>query len=134
MGVTPTVRLDGIADLIGLLRETDAAAFGVLMHELEKVGDLVRDDARQRLVEKFGARVEATASGFETRVRPGVKTLQRDAIVVVGQSRRKTTGRRPDWGYEQVRYGLIPARSAKIEEAQQLVEDGIVALLREHGF
>lgn len=78
-----------------------------------KVGDIVRDDARER----FGSLSPKTAAGFRTSVRlRGVS---------VEQSLRKTTGLRPDWGSTQMRLGLIPALDAREDEVESEFERAI---------
>lgn len=129
----------GIDELIQALRATDAELLPALKQEFEKVGDVVRDDARERLTAHFEAgrsrrsaeSIRRTAEGFQTQVR-GV-TTGRAVRVLVGQTLRKKTGRRGDWGGEQMRFGLVPARDAKLDDAAEALEAGAFGLLHRNG-
>lgn len=125
----------GLRDLALALREVKREAYDAIADGLEDVGEAVREEAREifprsrniRLRDRAAAR--ASAAGFETRVRPGA-----EALVVVGQRLRKTTGLHPEWGELQVRYGLWPAREHRLEEAGSILEERIGATLRANGF
>jgi hypothetical protein len=116
---------EGLHEVAQALREVEAGVYTELVADLKEVGDVVRDDARQR----FAAISTKTADGFETRVRTGSS-----AVVVVAQRLRKTTGRRPDYGALQMRHALLPARTAKHAEAVEILERGAGKLLAAHGF
>lgn len=88
---------------------------------LREVGQTVRDVAEAKFVEKFGERVDPTAKGFRVVVR------QRG--VSVEQSLRKTTGRRPDWGSQQMRFGLIPAADVSGPEVARETEKAVEEIL-----
>lgn len=120
------IEYEGLRDLIQAFKEVDGEILPELKEDLGRVGDIVRDDAQRR----FDSVSTKTASGFETRVRIGGA----GALVVVAQSLRKTTGRRPDYGARQMKDALLPARAAKHEEAVQILEDGAGRLLGRHGF
>jgi hypothetical protein len=57
-----------------------------------------------------------------------------EALVIVGQRLRKTTGLRPDWGARQVVEALLPARAEKLDDAAELLEERVSLALAEHGF
>jgi hypothetical protein len=107
---------------------------------MREVGDVVRDDARERFVAKFTERrtlqsalsVARTADDFQTQAR-GI-TSGTTVRVAVGQRLRKVTGKRPDWGGEQMKWGLVPARDSELEKAGAILEDGVYGLLHAHGF
>lgn len=135
-----SIRWTGIDEIIQSLRGVDNKLIFEMEHALEEIGDVVRDDARQRFVAHFADRpsersaisVERTAAGFQTQVR-GVH-VGRVARVGVGQKLRKVTGKRPDWGGDMVKFGLLPARNAHQAQAAEMLEAGVFDLLHQHGF
>lgn len=134
------VRWTGIDEIVQSLRGVDDHLLVQIDTSMREVGDVVRDDARERFVAKFSERssirsalsISQTAENFQTQSR-GV-TSGTHVRVAVGQRLRKKTGKRPDWGGEQMKFGLIPARDAKEHEAAAIVEDGVYGLLHRHGF
>lgn len=116
---------EGLHELLLALKALDAGIVPVITEELAAVGEIVKKDA----VRRFDPYDPVSAHGFETRVRPGATTL-----VTVGQSLRKVTGARPQWGALQMTAALLPARSAKLDEARLMLENGVGRLLRQHGF
>lgn len=123
--MSAVIQYEGLHDLVRALRVLEADVLPELKRDMGRVGDVVRDDARRR----FEHIDTKTAGGFETRVRLGG-----GALVVVGQSLRKTTGKRPDYGARQMTEALLPARAAKRDEAVRILEDGAGRLLQKHGF
>lgn len=134
------VRQTGIDELVQALRGVDDRLLYTMNESMKEVGDVVRDDARSRFTAHFSERSSAesalsvarTAGGFQTQSR-GI-TAGRTVRVAVGQKLRKVTGKRPDWGREMMRFGLVPARDAKEHEAAVILEEGVFGLLHEHGF
>jgi hypothetical protein len=91
-----------------------------------EVGDIVKDDAKERMSELS----RKSADGYRTYVRTrGVE---------VEQSLRKTTGLRPDWGKTQMRKALIPALDEKEPEVVAAFEaataDVVAEFNRTSGF
>jgi hypothetical protein len=125
------IAYEGLNQILTALKELEADTYLQLKDDLRQVGDVVRDDARHRFTGGVArsASVQTTAMGFETRVRTGAVD-----VVVVAQKLRKTTGLRPDWGALMMTKALIPARSAQYPRALQILEEGAVKVLREHGF
>lgn len=104
------------------LRNLIPEVAAVAKEELRKGGEIVRGDAVQRF-SKYSA---ISAEGFKVRVRAG-------GLVRVEQSKRKTTGRRPDFGALQMTRALLPARDAKQEEVAAGLEAGLGALFLRRG-
>lgn len=128
-----SLHYEGLRELAQALRDTDRDLLNQLKDELEKVGEVVRIDAVGRFTKGVARSVsiQQTAANFETRVRAGGQAKE---LVVVAQRLAKTTGKRPDYGALQMTRALLPARDAKIGEAAQILEDGAVKLLHDHGF
>jgi len=134
------VKYTGIDEVVQALRGVDDKLLYTLNEQMREVGDVVRDDARDRFVAKFSERrtlqsalsVARTAENFQTQAR-GI-TSGTTVRVAVGQRLRKVTGKRPDWGSEQMTWGLVPARDAELEKASVILEDGVYGLLHTHGF
>lgn len=134
------IRYTGIDDLITSLKLTDVELLADLEEAMRSIGDVVRDDARQRFTTHFSIRtnaksalsVEHTADNFETRLRGF--TIGNTVSVFVGQRLRSVTGKRGDWGGEMMRFGLVPARDEKINQAAALLEETVFGTLQRHGF
>lgn len=134
------VKYTGIDELVHALRGVNDHLLYTLNESMKEVGDVVRDDARERFIAKFNQRssiasalsIARTAENFQTQSR-GI-TTGTIVRVAVGQKLRKVTGKRPDWGGEQMKFGLVPARDAKLHESAEILEDGVYGLLHTHGF
>lgn len=134
------VKYTGIDEIVQSLRGVEDKLLYTLNEQMREVGDVVRDDARERFVAKFAERrtlqsalsVARTADNFQTQAR-GI-TSGTTVRVAVGQRLRKVTGKRPDWGGEQMKWGLVPARDSELEKAGLILEDGVYGLLHAHGF
>ena len=134
------VKYTGIDEIIQSLRGVDDQLLDQLNESMREVGDVVRDDARARFTAHFSERssiqsaisITRTAENFQTQAR-GI-TAGTTVRVAVGQKLRKVTGKRPDWGGEQMKFGLVPARDAKLEESAEILETGVYGLLHQHGF
>jgi hypothetical protein len=90
---------------------------------LRRGGRVVEDEA-ERLFSPIDA---GSAAGFRTYVRAGGR-------VSVEQSKRKTTGNRPQFGALQMREGLLPAQESKLEEVAGILDDEVGGLLHRNGF
>lgn len=123
--MSAALEVEGLRELLAALKQVEHRIYPELVAAMREVGDVVRDDARRRFspVDRF------SAQGFETRVRPSS-----EALVIVGQRLRKTTGNHPEWGARQMREALLPARHAKYDEANEILEKRMGRLLRAHGF
>lgn len=90
-------------ELLRAFRKAGTETKRELEGALRKVGNIVRDDARRKLGSfRAGPASRPTITGLRTVVRA--------RGVSVEQTRRRTTGLRPDWGATQMRLGLVPAR------------------------
>lgn len=96
-----SVKVKGYREFLRACDRADKQTKREVRKTFREVGDIVRDDARER----FSGLSERTAAGFRTVVR------QRG--VSVEQKLRKTTGLRPDWGAIQMRKALLPALNSK---------------------
>lgn len=81
---------------------------------LREVGELVRDDARSLFAPYDGG----SAAGYGVSVR-------RVGRVTVEQRRRKTTGKRPDYGALQMRKALLPAAEQNQAELVKRFEQAL---------
>jgi hypothetical protein len=75
---------------------------------LKEAAEIVRVDASGR----FSAVYPPTARGFRSRVRYGSKWASTYGVAYVEQSKRRTTGRHPEYGPFQMRRALEPALAA----------------------
>jgi len=134
------VKYTGIDEVVQALRGVDEQLLTTLDTSMREIGDVVRDDARELFVAHFGQRasiasalsVSRTAANFQTQAR-GI-TSGTTVRVAVGQKLRKVTGKRPDWGGEQMTFGLLPARDETQQQQADILRDGAYGLLHRHGF
>ena len=124
--MSASIQYEGLREIAQALKETDRSTLAELTRDLGDVGQVVEKEA-VGLFDRIDAR---SAAGFDTRVRVNSSSM---ALVSVGQSLRKTTGQRPDFGALQVTAALLPARDRKIAEATRILEAGAIANLRRHG-
>ncbi len=121
-----SIRYEGLREIAQALKETDKGMLRELTDDLALVGGVV-EKAAVTLFDRIDAR---SAAGFDTRVRINTST---QALVSVGQSLRKTTGLRPDYGAIQITEALLPARDRNIGQATRILEEGAISLLRRNG-
>jgi hypothetical protein len=110
-----TVRVKGLKELNRAINKADKDTKKLLKARFVKVGDIVRDEGRSR----FSSIDAGSAAGFQSKALvSGVK---------VQQSKRKTTGRRGDYGSLQMRRALLPALDAKqsdvVDELEKALDD-----------
>lgn len=117
-----TVRVQGLRELQRDFRKLDKNLAKDLRGELREVGDVVKAEAASNL-SRLSAR---SASGLKTRVRA--------RAVAVEQSRRRTTGKRPDWGSLQMNRILVPALDEKQDEVVEKLDRVLGRLAGENGF
>lgn len=116
------VRVRGLRELSRTFRFMPADLRKEIRAELRALGEPTAADARARLG-RYSARSAQTIR----------HRLKRDTEVVVEQTRRTTTGSRPDWGAFQMRV-LLAARASKREEMVRRFENAIDRLADRHGF
>ena len=110
-----TVRVKGLKELNRAINKADKDTKKLLKDRFKQVGEIVRDEGQSR----FSGIDAGSAAGFKTRALTGGVKVQ--------QSRRKTTGKRGDYGSLQMRRALIPALEAKepqvVDELNKAMED-----------
>ncbi len=118
-----TIRVQGLRELHRDFRKMSKDLSRDVDRELKEAAQIVADDARRRLA-PFSAR---SAAG----IRPRVRGFGR---VSVEQSRRRTTGKRPDWGARQMRLDFLPALRAKAPEVERALDEMLDRLAGRNGF
>lgn len=98
------VRTKGLREFITAADAADRATKKLVRDELRKAAEPVRDAAQQNL-QDLNPTPDDTRYGISVR---------RIGLVTVERRRRKTTGKRWDWGRIQMREALYPA--AETEE------------------
>jgi hypothetical protein len=119
--VNGQLKVRGLRELHRALKRYDGDLN--LESELRDAGEIVAVGARERFV----GISPKSAAGFKSRV----KGFGR---VVVQQSRRRTTGRRGDFGSLQMRRALLPSVAANETKVLNAVEGMLDRLGRENGF
>lgn len=102
-----TIRVRGLTELRRDLKLAGDGLPGEMRKMLKAIAEPVAATARE-LADEFGP---PTVSGLQAGTR--------GSMAVVRQRRRKTTGKRPDFGAIQMRVALIPALEA--HEADSIV-------------
>lgn len=107
-----TVKVEGLRQLERALKQADADAAKGLRKELREAARLVSLEARSRFI----AVSPYSAMGMVPRVRSGL-------VAVAEQRRKRTTGKRPDYGALQMRRAFLPALADKQPEVMRRVEN-----------
>lgn len=107
------IRVTGAAELIRALNKADRETGRLVKERLAKVGETVRAEGASR----FSRYSSVSAAGF--------RVYSRINGVSVAQSKRKVTGRRPDWGTLQMNRALEPALEAKQSEVEAELEKAL---------
>lgn len=123
MAAAGQVKVKGLRQLNRAFKEYNNDLKRELERELRAAGDIVAQDARSRFM-GIDAR---SAMGYKSRV----KGFGR---VVVEQSRRRTTGLRPDYGSLQMRRALLPSVADNETKVLAAVDGMLGRLGRENGF
>ena len=118
-----SVKVNGLRELHRALKNYDNGLKLELEQELRDAGDLVATSARTKFV-GIDAR---SAAGFKSKVRGFGR-------VVVQQSRRRTTGRRGDFGSLQMRRALLPSVTENEPQVLHAIEGMLDRLGRREGF
>lgn len=119
-------RIPGLAELFRDLAAIDAELPGEMRAALKEAAGPVADDVRARLGE-LKPPPGRTISGVRVYVRSA-------GTVSIEQARRKTTGKRPDWGVTQMKDAFLPAAETGQDEAVAAIERARDEVLRRHGF
>lgn len=117
------VRYEGLNTLFRDLKELEPIVLKELKLAFGQIAEVVARDARLF----FRRYNEQSAYGFAGGVR-------QSGLVVVQQTRRKTTGLRPDFGALMMRKALLPARGKNMSETIRVSENAVNAALRAKGF
>lgn len=105
-------RVKGLREIQRAARLAGPAAELAVTNALRKTGEGVRDEWERRF-----SRVDAnSAAGYRVRVR--------NKGVAVAQSKRKKTGKHPEYGALQMRYGMRVALDMD-KEIERNLEDAI---------
>lgn len=123
MAESVTIRIHGLAGLQRALKRYADGLNKEIDRELRAAGKIVETRARSM----FADISPRSAMGMRSRTRGFGR-------VVVEQTRRRTTGARPDFGALQMRRALIPARSAERDNVIHALENMLDRLGREAGF
>lgn len=120
-----TVQVKGLQQL---LRATDAAGGDIKKNtrrRLREAAEPVKQQAQRDLVAKFGPKP----------IRVGV-SVRRTGVVSVEQRKRRTTGRRAQFGTEQMtggksRRGFVPALEDNASNTERLLQKAVDDTFRE---
>jgi hypothetical protein len=121
--VAGTVRVRGLKELHRDFKKMSKELGKEVDRELKAAAAPVREDAASR----FQGYSPRSASGYRVRSRGFGQ-------VAVQQSRRKTTGQRPDFGSLQMRRALLPALYAKEDEVHRAIDRMLGRWGGEYGF
>lgn len=118
-----TIRVRGLRELQRDFKKMSGDLSKEVDRELKEAAGIVAEEARS-LFSSYDSR---SASGF----RPRVKGFGR---AFVEQSRRRTTGKRPDYGALQMRRALLPALGSKQAEVIERLDKMLGRLGDDNGF
>lgn len=109
-----TVRVTGLRPLIHAADAAGKATSRAVRDRLRKVGEAVRASGERR----FSRYDSDSASGYGVSVR-------RTGMISVEQRKRKTTGKRPDYGALQMTRALIPALDEHSDDVVRETEEAM---------
>lgn len=108
------VRVQGLRELDKAWRAADKELAREMRGRLKEIGEIVAVDARRRF-DRISPKDAAT-----------MQPSARAAGVFVQQKKRKTTGKRPDYGARQMNEALQPALEAKEDEVVKAYEEKVL--------
>ena len=113
------VRLQGERELIRALKSAQSELKPMFEEKLRKAAERVAEEAERR-TDKYTGRgpIRGRLRGF----------------TAIAESRARSRGIRPDFGSLIMRKGLLPARTAKMDETIRSVEEGLDLLAAGNGF
>lgn len=123
MAAGGAIRVEGLRELERALKASDKDAAKGLRKELREAAKVVSLEARSR----FSGVDGYSAMGIRPRVRSGL-------VAVAEQSRKRTTGKRGDYGALQMRKALVPALWDKRDEVEERIENMLDTVGRNNGF
>ena len=110
----------------------EAAVYVRGFKELSKaslLADRALRSQQRNLFRKVGEPIRSEAAvliaGKDRRSAAGLKIRVRQRGVIVEQSRRKTTGKHPEWGAWQMRHAFLPAQTDQQPETLRLMQHAI---------
>lgn len=110
-----TVHVKGYREVNRALKAVDDGAGKAVLDGLKEAANPIAGDANRRL-----ARFQGVGQVVSRATRSGV---------FIRQSKRKRTGKRPDFGALQMRDGLIPAAEAGERDLVSRVDDALGRLI-----
>lgn len=119
----PSVKVTGLKELHRAFKGYDDELKRELDTALKEAGEMAASGARAR----FSMIDARSAAGFKVK-------LAGFGRVVVQQTRRKTTGKRPGFGALQMQEALIPARGEAFPKVVSHLEQVLDTLGRKEGF
>lgn len=119
---TGTVRVKGLRELRRDFKKVSKDLDKEVRDGLKEAAQPVREEAAN-LFDRYDAH---SAAGYRVSVRQRTVTVQ--------QSRRRTTGNRPDYGALQMRRALIPALASREDEVVEGVDRVLGRLAGDNGF
>lgn len=102
-----TIKVEGYREFLRACDRAGKETRREVRKTFRQVGDIVRQEARVNMRD-LEPRSPKTEQGF--------RTVVRTRGVDVEQTKRKTTGKRGDWGDTQMKRALIPALEEKEDE------------------
>lgn len=120
-----TVRVKGLRELQRDFKKLDKSLAKEVQGELREAGDIVKNEAKSLL---------SSVEPGSPRSVSGLKTVVRQKNVAVQQSRRRTTGKRPDWARYQAVKVLKPALEEKSDQVVDRLDKMLGRLAGENGF
>ena len=114
-----TIRVRGLREFSRAASKAEKRTKDVVRGALREAAEPVQEEAKRNF-ERYDA---GSASGFKVRV------WGRGYGVFVEQSKRKTTGRRADYGALQMSKGLLPALDSKSREVERKLEQAVDKLV-----
>lgn len=118
-----TIVVKGLRELQRDLKRMSSDLNKEIDKEMREAAKIVSEEARSRL-SAYSAR---SAMGIRPRLRGFGRAFAE-------QSRKKTTGKHPEWGAFQMRRAFLPALAAKQEEVIERVDDMLARLGGDYGF
>ena len=119
-----TVRVKGLRELERSFRRMEGDLRRDLQREISGAADIVAQEARGI----------AGGLGLSSRTVGGYRPRVRGSSGFVEQRRRKTTGKRPDFGVLQMRRVLLPALGRKQAKVVEAIDQMLGRMAGEEGF
>jgi hypothetical protein len=122
MAGKPLVVVRGYREADRAFRAVGSEISGEFRDEMKSAAEPIAADARAKLSRYIGASVQT------------IRPIALARGVVIRQTARKITGKRPDFGALQMTRALIPARDENEDAVIRGLENALDRLTREEGF